>query len=205
LQGGFVSYFLPAVVERTHRGDERWDLYSYLLKDRIIFLGSEIDDGFANAIVAQLLFLESQDPERDIYVYINSPGGSVSAGMAIYDTMKHVRPHVNTICMGQAASMGAVLLAGGEKGKRRILPHARVLIHQPLGGARGQATDIEIAAREINRVKRELTQILADSTGQTFDRISADIERDYIMNADEAIKYGIVDEVIQKVAPIAAR
>lgn len=190
--------FLPTVIEQTHRGERAWDIYSMLLKDRIVFLGTEIDDFVANTVVAQLLYLESQDPDREVYVYINSPGGSVTAGMAIYDTMRHIRPDVVTICMGQAASMGAVLLSGGTKGKRRILPHARVLIHQPLGGARGQATDIEIAAREIGRIKRELNQILADNCGQTYDRIAADIERDYIMNAEEAIKYGIVDELVVK-------
>ncbi len=192
--------FLPTVIEQTHRGERAWDIYSMLLKDRIVFLGTEIDDFVANTVVAQLLYLESQDPDREVYVYINSPGGSVTAGMAIYDTMRHIRPEVVTICMGQAASMAAVLLSGGTKGKRRILPHARVLIHQPLGGARGQATDIEIAAREIGRIKRELNQILADNTGQTYDRIATDIERDYIMNADEAIKYGIVDELIVRSA-----
>ena len=194
------SYLIPTVIEQTHRGERAWDIYSMLLKDRIVFLGTEIDDFVANTVVAQLLYLESQDPDREVYVYINSPGGSVTAGMAIYDTMRHIRPEVVTICMGQAASMAAVLLSGGTKGKRRILPHARVLIHQPLGGARGQATDIEIAAREIGRIKRELNQILADNTGQTYDRIATDIERDYIMNADEAIKYGIVDELIVRSA-----
>lgn len=188
--------FLPTVIEQTHRGERAWDIYSMLLKDRIVFLGTEIDDFVANTVVAQLLYLESQDPDREVFLYINSPGGSVTAGMAIYDTMQHIRPAVVTICMGQAASMGAILLSGGAKGKRRMLPHARVLIHQPLGGARGQATDIEIAAREIGRIKRELNQILADNTGQTYERIAADIERDYIMNAEEAIRYGIVDEVI---------
>lgn len=194
---------LPGVIEQTHRGERSMDLYSFLLKDRIVFLGTEIDDFTANGVAAQLLYLESQDPDREVFLYINSPGGSVSAGMAIYDTMQHIRPPVSTICMGQAASMAAVLLAGGAKGKRRILPHARVLIHQPLGGARGQATDIEIAAREIVRVKRELTQILSDTTGQTYDRIATDIERDYIMNADESVRYGIVDEIIQKHPAVA--
>ena len=196
--------FLPTVIEQTHRGERAWDIYSMLLKDRIVFLGTEIDDFVANTVVAQLLYLESQDPDREVFLYINSPGGSVTAGMAIYDTMQHIRPAVVTICMGQAASMGAILLSGGAKGKRRMLPHARVLIHQPLGGARGQATDIEIAAREIGRIKRELNQILADNTGQTYERVATDIERDYIMNAEEAIRYGIVDEVIlQQPASVA--
>ena len=192
-----ASYLIPTVIEQSHRGERAWDIYSMLLKDRIIFLGSQINDQVANVVVAQLLYLESQDPERDVYIYINSPGGVITAGMAIYDTMNYIRPDVQTICMGQAASMGAVLLAAGAKGKRRILPHGRVLIHQPLGGAQGQATDIEIQAREIVRVKRELNDILAGHTGQPFERIAQDIERDYIMTADEAVKYGIVDEIIR--------
>jgi ATP-dependent Clp protease protease subunit len=192
-----ASYLIPTVIEQTHRGERAWDIYSMLLKDRIIFLGSSINDQVANVIVAQLLFLESQDPERDVFLYIHSPGGVITAGMAIYDTMNYIRPDVNTICMGQAASMGAVLLAAGAKGKRRILPHGRVLIHQPLGGAQGQATDIEIQAKEIIRVKKELNQILASHTGQDHDRIAKDIERDYIMTAEESLKYGIVDEISQ--------
>ena len=191
-----ASYLIPTVVEQTHRGEKAWDIYSKLLADRIIFLGSAINDQVANVIVAQLLFLESQDPERDVFLYIQSPGGVFTAGMAIYDTMNHVRCDVNTICIGQAASMGAVLLAAGAKGKRRILPHGRVLIHQPLGGAQGQATDIEIQAREIVRVKKELNDILAYHTGQPPERIAKDIERDYIMTAEEAMKYGIVDDII---------
>jgi ATP-dependent Clp protease protease subunit len=191
-----ASYLIPTVVEQTHRGEKAWDIYSKLLADRIIFLGSAINDQVANVIVAQLLFLESQDPERDVFLYIQSPGGVITAGMAIYDTMNHVRCDVNTICIGQAASMGAVLLAAGAKGKRRILPHGRVLIHQPLGGAQGQATDIEIQAREIVRVKKELNDILAYHTGQPPERIAKDIERDYIMTAEEAMKYGIVDDII---------
>ena len=190
------SYLIPTVVEQTHRGEKAWDIYSKLLADRIIFLGSAINDQVANVVVAQLLFLESQDPERDVFLYIQSPGGVITAGMAIYDTMNYIKCDVNTICMGQAASMGAVLLAAGTKGKRRILPHGRVLIHQPLGGAQGQATDIEIQAKEIVRVKRELNDILAFHTGQDRDRIAKDIERDYIMTADEAVKYGIVDEIV---------
>lgn len=188
---------IPYVVEQTHRGSEGSDIYSRLLKDRIIFLGSQINDDVANVIVAQLLFLESQDPERDVYLYIQSPGGSVTAGMAIYDTMNYIKPDVQTICMGQAASMGAVLLAAGAKGKRRILPHSRVLIHQPLGGAQGQATDIEIQAREILRIKKELNEILVRHTGQDPERIARDVERDYIMTAQEAVDYGMVDEIIQ--------
>lgn len=193
--------FVPTVVESTHRGDRPWDIFSLLLKDRIVFLGYPINDDVANLVVAQLLYLESQDPERDIYVYINSPGGSVTAGMAIYDTMNYVRPPVNTICIGQAASMGAVLLAAGAKGKRRILPHARVLIHQPLGGAQGQASDIEIQAKEIVRIRAELNGILTHHTGQPYDRIVKDTDRDYIMTAEEAVSYGIVDEIITAKLP----
>jgi ATP-dependent Clp protease protease subunit len=192
-----ASYIIPTVIEQSHRGERAWDIYSMLLKDRIIFLGSQVNDQVANVIVAQLLYLESQDPERDVFLYINSPGGVITAGMAIYDTMNYIRPDVQTICMGQAASMGAVLLAAGAKGKRRILPHGRVLIHQPLGGAQGQATDIEIQAREIGRVKRELNNILSYHTGQPLENIAKDVERDYIMTAEEAVKYGIVDEIIQ--------
>jgi ATP-dependent Clp protease protease subunit len=192
----FYNYMVPYVTEQSHRGEKVRDIYSRLLEDRIIFLGSPVNDQVANVIVAQLLFLESQDPDRDVFLYIHSPGGVITAGMAIYDTMNHIKCDVNTICMGQAASMGAVLLAAGTKGKRRILPHGRVLIHQPLGGAQGQATDIEIQAKEIIRVKRELNDILAHHTGQDRERIAKDMERDYIMTADEAIKYGIVDEVI---------
>lgn len=191
------SYLIPTVIEQTHRGERAWDIYSMLLKDRIIFLGSAINDQVANVIVAQLLFLESQDPERDVFLYIHSPGGVITAGMAIYDTMNYIKPDVNTICMGQAASMAAVLLAAGTKGKRRILPHGRVLIHQPLGGAQGQATDIEIQAKEIMRVKKELNHILSFHTGQESERVAKDMERDYIMTADESIRYGIVDEIIQ--------
>lgn len=191
------SYLIPTVIEQTHRGERAWDIYSMLLKDRIIFLGSAINDQVANVIVAQLLFLESQDPERDVFLYLHSPGGVITAGMAILDTMNYIKPDVNTICMGQAASMAAVLLGAGAKGKRRILPHGRVLIHQPLGGAQGQATDIEIQAKEIIRVKQELIAIMAGHTGQPPERIAKDIERDYIMTAEESVKYGIVDEIIQ--------
>ncbi len=189
---------VPIVVEQTGRGERAYDIYSRLLKDRIIFLGTQIDDNVANLIIAQLLFLESEDPEKDIFLYINSPGGLVSAGLAIYDTMQYVRPHVSTICMGQAASMGALLLAGGSKGRRYALPHSRILIHQPLGGAQGQATDIDIQAREILRLRKELTKILSKHTGQSMDRIHRDTERDFFMTGEEAREYGIIDEVIEK-------
>jgi ATP-dependent Clp protease protease subunit len=188
---------IPYVKESTHRGESVSDIYSRLLNDRIVFLGEAVDDRVANVIVAQLLFLDSQDPERDIFLYVNSPGGSITDGMAIYDTMQYVRAPVNTICIGQAASMGAVLLAAGQAGKRRILSHARVLIHQPLGGARGQASDIEIQAKEIGRMRKELNDILVKHTGQPFERILKDTDRDYIMTAEEAVAYGIVDEIIQ--------
>jgi ATP-dependent Clp protease protease subunit len=191
-----THYPMPGVVEQTHRGERSWDLWSKLLSDRIVFLGTPVEDMVANAVVAQLLFLESQDPEKDIFMYINSPGGSITAGLAIYDTMQYIRCDVSTICVGQAASMGAVLLSGGTKGKRRALPHSRVLIHQPLGGARGQATDIEIQAKEIMRMKRLLNEILADHTGQTFEKIKSDTDRDNIMTAAEALTYGLIDEVI---------
>ncbi|MEZ4321172.1 MAG: ATP-dependent Clp endopeptidase proteolytic subunit ClpP [Myxococcota bacterium] len=190
-----TSYFIPSVTETTHRGETRYDIWSRLLVDRIVFLGTAIDDQVANLIVAQLLFLESQDPEKDIYMYINSPGGVITAGMAIYDTMQYIRPEVATICVGQAASMGAVLLAGGAEGKRRALPHSRVLIHQPLGGFRGQATDIEIHAKEILRWKATLNETLSRHTGQTVETIAHDTERDNIMTAAEAKEYGLIDEV----------
>lgn len=193
-----ANYIVPYVVEQTHRGERTYDIYSRLLQDRIIFLGTQVNDQVANAIIAQLLFLDSQDPDKDIYLYINSPGGVITAGMAIYDTMQFVNADVATICMGQAASMGAVLLAAGAKGKRRALPHARVLIHQPLGGAQGQATDIEIHAREILRMRAQLNEIMARHTGTSLERIRSDTERDYIMDANEALTYGIIDEVIQK-------
>lgn len=190
------NYFVPMVVEQTHRGETRHDIWSRLLVDRIVFLGTQVDDQVANLIIAQLLFLESQDPEKDIFLYINSPGGVITAGMAIYDTMNYIKPDVSTICIGQAASMGAVLLSAGAKGKRRALPHARVLIHQPLGGFRGQATDIEIHAREILRWKATLNQVLSDKTGKSFETIAHDTERDNIMTASEALDYGLIDEVI---------
>jgi ATP-dependent Clp protease protease subunit len=190
-----IDYFVPMVTEMTHRGETRHDIWSRLLVDRIVFLGTAIDDTVANLIIAQLLFLESQDPEKDIFLYINSPGGVITAGMAIYDTMQHIRPDVATICVGQAASMGAVLLAGGTHGKRRSLPNARVLIHQPLGGFRGQASDIEIHAREILRWKATLNDVLSKHTGQTVAKVSDDTERDRILTATEAKEYGLIDEV----------
>lgn len=187
--------FIPYVIEQTGRGERSYDIYSRLLKERIIFLGSEINDAVANVITAQLLFLESEDPEKDIYLYINSPGGVITSGMAIYDTMQYVRPDVATVCIGQAASMGAVLLAGGAAGKRSALPHARIMIHQPLGGYQGQASDIEIHAKEIARVKAEMIRVLAEHTGQDMDKVKQDSDRDYFMTASEAKSYGIVDEV----------
>jgi len=189
---------IPMVVEQDGRGERAFDIYSRLLRDRIIFLGTAIDDDVANLVIAQMLFLESDDPDKDIFFYLNSPGGSVSAGMAIYDTMQYIKPSVNTVCMGQAASMGALLLAAGEKGKRYALPHSRIMIHQPLGGFQGQATDIGIQAREILRLKEELNQILADLTGQPLEKIAADTERDYYMSGTNAVEYGIIDEVILK-------
>lgn len=186
---------VPIVVEQTNRGERSYDIFSRLLKDRIIFLGGPIDDNVANLIIAQLLFLEAEDPEKDIHFYINSPGGVVTAGMAIYDTMQYVRPPVSTICLGQAASMGSLLLAAGAKGKRYSLPYSRILIHQPLGGVQGQATDIEIHAKEILRMRQFLNEILAKHTGQPIDRIAQDTERDYFMSAQEAKEYGIIDEV----------
>ncbi|HRI07556.1 MAG TPA: ATP-dependent Clp endopeptidase proteolytic subunit ClpP [Nannocystaceae bacterium] len=187
---------IPFVIEQTHRGERSWDIYSRLLKDRIVFLGTPVNDQVANVIVAQLLFLESEDPDKDITLYINSPGGVVTAGLAIYDTMQHVRPDVATYCLGQAASMGALLLAGGAKGKRFALPNARIMIHQPSGGAQGQATDIEIQAQEIQRLKQILNKILADHSGQTVDSILRDTERDNFMDAETAKKYGLIDEVM---------
>ncbi len=187
---------IPIVVEQTERGERAYDIYSRLLKDRIIFIGTPIDDYVANLVVAQLLFLEAEDPEKDIYLYINSPGGSVTAGLAIYDTMQYVKPDVSTICIGQAASMGAVLLAAGAKGKRYALPHSRIMIHQPMGGFHGQAKEIEIHAKEILKLKDTLEEILAKHTGQPIERIKQDTDRDYFMSAEEAKDYGIVDKVI---------
>ena len=189
---------VPYVVEQTSRGERTYDIYSRLLKDRIIFLGEEVNDASASIVVAQLLFLEAEDPEKDIHLYINSPGGSVTAGMAIYDTMQYIKCDVETICIGMAASMGAFLLAGGTKGKRLALPNAEIMIHQPSGGARGQATEIQIAAEHILKTRQKLNQILAENTGQPFDVVARDTERDNFMSADEAKAYGLVDEVIKR-------
>jgi len=188
--------FIPMVVEQTGRGERAYDIYSRLLKDRIVFLGSVITDDVANVMTAQLLFLESEDPERDIFFYINSPGGSVTSGLAIYDTMQYIRPQISTVCVGQAASMGAVLLAAGAKGKRFALPHARIMIHQPLGGFQGQATDIDIQAREILRMREELNGILMKHTGQSLKKIEKDTDRDLFLSGKQAQEYGLVDEVI---------
>jgi ATP-dependent Clp protease protease subunit len=189
---------IPMVVEQDGRGERAFDIYSRLLKDRIVFLGSAINDDVANLIIAQMLYLESDNPEKEIFFYLNSPGGHVSSGLAIFDTMRYIKPPVSTVCMGQAASMAALLLAAGHKGKRYALPHSRILIHQPLGGFQGQATDIDIQAREILRLKDELNQILADLTGQPLDKISGDTERDYYMGGQQAKDYGIIDEIIGK-------
>jgi ATP-dependent Clp protease, protease subunit len=188
----------PTVIEQTHRGERAYDLYSRLLKDRIVFLGTPVDDDVANIIVAQMLFLESEDPDKDINLYINSPGGSVTSGLAIYDTMQYVKCHVSTICMGQAASMGALLLTAGAKGKRYSLPHSRIMIHQPSGGFGGQASDIELHAKEILRLKAKLNEIMQKHTGQPLDRIEKDTDRDYFMGAGEAKEYGLIDEVVLK-------
>ena len=192
-----MSYYIPYVIEQTGRGERSYDIYSRLLKDRIIFLGSEIVDDVANSIVAQLLFLESEDPDKDINIYINSPGGSVTAGLAIYDTMQYIKPQVSTICVGLAASMGAILLAGGANGKRLALPNAEVMIHQPLGGARGQASDIEIQAKNILKTKERMNKILASHTGQDIETIARDTDRDNYMTAEEAMKYGLIDKIIE--------
>ena len=191
--------YVPTVIEQSSRGERAFDIFSRLLRERIIFLGTPIDDMVANLIVAQMLLLDSENPEKDIMLYINSPGGSVTAGFAIYDTMQHIRADVSTICLGQAASMGAFLLSSGTKGKRLALPHSRVLIHQPLGGAQGQATDIEIQAAEIIRIKKSLNEILAQNTGQSLKKIEKDTDRDYIMTPDEALEYGMIDKVITAV------
>lgn len=192
-----MAYYIPYVIEQTGRGERSYDIYSRLLKDRIIFLGSEIFDDVANSVVAQLLFLESEDPDKDISIYINSPGGSVTAGLAIYDTMQYIKPQVSTICVGLAASMGAILLAGGAKGKRLALPNAEVMIHQPLGGAKGQASDIEIQAKNIMKTKERLNRILASHTGKELKTIARDTDRDNYMTAEEALKYGLVDKIIE--------
>jgi ATP-dependent Clp protease protease subunit len=193
-----MSEIVPIVIEQSGRGERAFDIYSRLLRERIVFLGTQIDDNVANLIMSQLLFLEAEDPERDIYLYINSPGGSVTAGMAIYDTIRHIRPDVCTICMGIAASMGAFLLSAGTKGKRMSLPNARIMIHQPLGGARGQAVDIEIQAKEILFLKRSLNNLLAEHTGQTLAKIEADTDRDFFMSPREALEYGLIDQVLEK-------
>ncbi len=192
-----ANIIYPHVVETTHRGERTWDIFSRLLKDRIVFLGSAVDDDVANIIIAQFLFLESEDPDKDIQLYINSPGGVVTAGLAIYDTMQYVRCPVSTICIGQAASMGAVLLGAGDRGRRYALPHARIMIHQPLGGARGQATDIEIQAREIRHMKDVVTDILVKATNRSRDDIARDIERDFYMGPAQAKEYGLIDEIFE--------
>ncbi|HLT55146.1 MAG TPA: ATP-dependent Clp endopeptidase proteolytic subunit ClpP [Bacillota bacterium] len=189
---------VPTVIEQTNRGERAYDIYSRLLKDRIILLGSAIDDNVANSIVAQLLFLEAEDPDKDISLYINSPGGSITAGMAIYDTMNFIKPDVSTICIGMAASMGAFLLAAGEKGKRYALPNSEIMIHQPLGGAQGQATDIEIHARRIIEIKKRMNQILAEKTGQPLEVIERDTERDNFMTAQKSVEYGLIDKILER-------
>ena len=189
---------IPIVIEQSPRGERAYDIYSRLLKERIVFLGGVVDDEIASLIIAQLLFLEAEDPKRDVTLYINSPGGIVSAGLAIYDTMQYIRPDVSTLCLGQAASMGAMLLAAGAKGKRYTLPNARILIHQPMGGFKGQATDIDIHAKEILRLRQKLDEILAAHTGQPFVKIQEDTERDFFMSGEEAVEYGLIDEVIVK-------
>ena len=193
--------YVPVVVEQSGRGESSYDIYSRLLKDRIVFLGGPINDDVANLVIAQLLFLEAEDPDKDIHLYINSPGGVVTAGMAIYDTMQYIKPDVSTICVGSAASMGAVLLTAGAKGKRYALPHARVMIHQPLGGVQGQASEIEIHAREILRMREELNGLLASHSGQPIDVIARDTDRDNFMSAEDAVKYGLIDEVLTR--PVA--
>ena len=192
-----MSSLVPYVIEQTSKGERSYDIYSRLLKDRIIFLGDEVNDDTASIVVAQLLFLEAEDPEKDIHLYINSPGGSVTAGMAIYDTMHYIKCDVSTVCIGMAASMGAFLLAGGQKGKRYILPNAEVMIHQPLGGAKGQASDIEIAAKNIIRTKEKLNKILSENTGKSYEQVCKDTDRDNWMSAKEAVEYGLVDSVIE--------
>ena len=193
-----ASYLIPTVIEQTHRGERGWDIFSRLLKDRIVFLGTPVDDQIANIVVAQMLFLESEDPDKDIMLYINSPGGLVTAGMMIYDTMQYVRCDVATICMGQAASMGAWLLAAGAKGKRYSLPNARIMLHQPLGGFQGQATDIDIHAKEILRTRDRMNELLSKHTGHPVDKVKHDTERDYFMSAAEAKEYGVIDEILIK-------
>jgi len=196
------NYFIPYVIEQNERGERAYDIYSRLLKDRIIFIGTEIDDGVANVLIAQLLFLESEDPDKDINIYINSPGGVVTSGMAILDTMKFIKPDVATTCVGMAASMAAVLLTAGTKGKRFALPHSRVMLHQPMGGFRGQASDIDIHAREILKVKEELNQIISEHTGQSMEKIARDTDRDFFLTAEEAKAYGAIDTVITNKADL---
>ena len=196
MKGNNTMSFVPVVIEQSSRGERSFDIFSRLLRERIVFLGTPVDDMVANLIVAQLLLLDSENPEKDIMLYINSPGGSVTAGMAIYDTMQHIRADVATICLGQAASMGAFLLSSGAKGKRMCLPHSRVLIHQPLGGAQGQATDIQIQAEEIIRIKKTLNEILASNTGQPLKKIEKDTDRDYIMTPEQALEYGMIDKIV---------
>jgi ATP-dependent Clp protease protease subunit len=199
-----MSMLVPMVIEQSHRGERAYDIYSRLLRDRIIFLGSPIDDDVANLVIAQLLFLEAEDPEKDIHLYINSPGGEVNAGLGIYDCMQYVKPPVSTICMGQAASMAAILLAAGERGKRHVLPHARVMIHQPHGGVQGQAADIHIHAEEIIKLRRKMNEILAEHTGKPVELIEKDSDRDRFLSAQEAVEYGIVDEIMRRHERIAA-
>lgn len=194
-----ILNYVPTVIEASSRGERSFDIFSRLLRERIIFLGEEIDDEMANSIVAQLLLLDSENPEKDIMMYINSPGGVITAGMAIFDTMQHIRAEVSTICLGEAASMGAFLLSAGTKGKRMALPNARIMIHQPLGGAKGQASDIELEAKEILRMKKSLNELLAKHTGQSIEKINADTERDHYMGAHEAVEYGLIDKVIERV------
>jgi ATP-dependent Clp protease, protease subunit len=189
---------VPIVIEKDGRGERAYDIYSKLLKERIVFLGTAIDDNVANIVIAQLLYLESEDPSKEIYLYVNSPGGIITSGLAIYDTMQYIKSPIVTMCLGQAASMGAVLLTGGEKGKRYALPHSRIMIHQPLGGAQGQATDINIQAREILRMREEINNIFVKHTDQPLEKISLDTERDFYMNAEQAKEYGIIDEIVEK-------
>ena len=193
-----MSYYVPVVVEQSSRGERAYDIYSRLLKERIIFLGGPIDDSVANVVVAQMLFLESEDPDKDIHLYINSPGGVVTAGLAIYDTMQYIKPDVSTICIGQAASMGSLLLTAGAAGKRYALPHARIMIHQPHGGAQGQSTDIQIQAKEILRLREVGNEILSRHTGQDAEKVNVDTERDNFMSAEEAKSYGLIDEVVTR-------
>ena len=200
-----MSYYVPVVVEQSSRGERAYDIYSRLLKERIIFLGGPIDDSVANVVVAQMLFLESEDPDKDIHLYINSPGGVVTAGLAIYDTMQYIKPDVSTICIGQAASMGSLLLTAGAAGKRYALPHARIMIHQPLGGAQGQSTDIQIQAKEILRLREVGNNILARHTGQDPEKINVDTERDNFMSAEEAKAYGLIDEVVTRPKAASAK